>query len=367
MKKLGTIICLLVVAFGQVSIVLSAQRVKRQFSAIQALAGQLGSFPYTAVGCFRDAVAKPRPFPEMLANFRNQIDLTNPNSTIAKCAAKAYIGQFQYFGIEYQAECWSGPGANLTYNKFGPSSQCLNGLGGEESFFVYKFNNPPKPLPSPASLGCFPKHASVELRDGQKITMSQLRLGQEIKTLDLAGREKYSKVIAFLHREPSGLNRFLKFHLEGGADITLTLEHLIYIIPRKSLTRKVLFARDVKLGDKVITSGGVLRSVLRIEAVHDIGLYAPLTADGSLLSDGVFVSCYAHVRSHDLGHMIMAPVRTLRWVLEVIEEMSLLPQTLNYALGSAWDFTVNFYTNALLAFVNYLPFKDSILSVSPAV
>ena len=118
--------------------------VQLTFNFLPALAGQLGSFPYTGVGCFRDAIAKPRPFPEMLGNFRNQIDLTNPNSTVAKCAAKAYIGGFQYFGIEYLAECWSGPGGNLTYNKFGPSSQCTNGLGGDESLFVYKFNNPRK-------------------------------------------------------------------------------------------------------------------------------------------------------------------------------------------------------------------------------
>ena len=80
----------------------------------------------------------------MLANLRNEIDLTNPNKTVAKCAAKAYIGQFQYFGVEYMGECWSGPDGNLTYKKFGPSSQCLNGLGGDESLSVYRFKEPRK-------------------------------------------------------------------------------------------------------------------------------------------------------------------------------------------------------------------------------
>jgi hypothetical protein len=54
------------------------------------------------------------------------------------------MGQFQYFGIEYVAECWSGAGGNLTYSKYGPSSQCVNGLGGDESLYVYKFNSPRK-------------------------------------------------------------------------------------------------------------------------------------------------------------------------------------------------------------------------------
>lgn len=80
----------------------------------------------------------------MLGNFRNEIDLTNMNKTVAKCAAKAYVAQFQYFGIEYMGECWSGLGGNLTYNKFGPSSQCVGGLGGDDSLFVYRFNEPRK-------------------------------------------------------------------------------------------------------------------------------------------------------------------------------------------------------------------------------
>lgn len=80
----------------------------------------------------------------MLGNFRNEIDLTNVNATVAKCAAKAYIARFQYFGIEYMGECWSGAGGNLTYNKYGPSSQCVGGVGGDESLYVYRFNEPRK-------------------------------------------------------------------------------------------------------------------------------------------------------------------------------------------------------------------------------
>lgn len=340
-------------------------RTKRQFGAIQALAGQLANFPYQGVGCFRDAVAKPRPFPDMLGNFRNEIDLTNVNKTVAKCAAKAYIGQFQYFGIEYVGECWSGPGGNLTYNKFGPSSQCVNGLGGDESLYVYRFTEPPKPLPSPSSLGCFPAHATVELKNGQRIAMESLKVGHEVKTLDNNGGAKYSEVIAFLHRMPAGINVLLRFDLKGGLHITLTSEHLIYIVARDGMSRSAVFARDVQVGDKLVTSGDMVVPVLTITLVEGTGLYAPLTMDGNMFVDGVLVSCYAHVRSHELGHFVMAPVRFLKSALSFVENLfNVSPSVNNASSRYPSDTVLSSYTTALLALTNYLPFKESILSVS---
>ena len=198
--------------------------------------------------------------------------------------------------------------------------------------------------------------------------MAQLQLNQEIKTMDPDGGMKFSKVIAFLHRIPKGSYSFLRFSLEGGLQLTLTPEHLIHVIPREVFSRQVVFARNVKLGDKFVTSGGVMRSVLKITIVNDVGLYAPLTIDGSLLANGVFASCYAHVRSHELGHLMLAPVRGLWHALQVIQNLSFSLPSLDNLLGfTTWDTAVNFYTNALLAFTNYLPFKDSILSVSPSV
>ena len=220
-------------------------------------------------------------------------------------------------------------------------------------------------MPSPASLGCFPTHTTVELKNGQHITMDKLQLGQEVKTLDPNGRVKFSKVIAFLHKVPTGSYKFLRFDLEGGLKVTLTPEHLIYVTPQQAVVRQVAFTRDVKVGDKFVIADGVMKSVLKITSVDGVGLYAPLTDDGNLFVDRVLASCYAHVRSHELGHLMLAPIRALRWLLNIFAEISFVKSPLNNMLSAnAWDVSVNYYTNTLLTFTNYLPFKDSILSVS---
>ncbi len=198
--------------------------------------------------------------------------------------------------------------------------------------------------------------------------MAELQIGQEIKTLDPNGGVKFTEVIAFLHKIPTGSHTFLRFALEGDFEVTLTPEHLIYVTPRKALARQVVFAKDVKVGDKLVTSGGIMKSVIKITTVSEVGLYAPLTVDGDLFADGVLASCYAHVRSHGLGHLMMSPVRALRHALRMIGEISFTMLSMNnIRSANTWDTAVNFYTNTLLAFTNYLPFKDSILSVSPNV
>ena len=217
-------------------------------------------------------------------------------------------------------------------------------------------------------MGCFPSRTKIELKDGRQITMAELQVGQEVKTMDPNGAVKFSEVIAFLHKVPSASYRFLRFALEGGLAVTLTPEHLIYVTPHKSMSRQVVFARDVKVGDKFVASGGVLTSVLKITTVADVGLYAPLTADGDLFADAVLASCYAHVRSHELGHLTMAPVRALWWALTIAGDMLSAVTSLDNIRGSnAWHNTVNFYTNTLLALTNYLPYKDSILSISSSI
>ena len=198
--------------------------------------------------------------------------------------------------------------------------------------------------------------------------MAELKLGQEVQTLDLEEAVKYSEVIGFLHKVPTGSYRFLQFGLEGGLEVTLTPEHLIYITPQKSMTRQVMFARDVKVGDKLVASGGIMKSVQKIITVGDVGLYAPLTADGNLFADGVLASCYAHVRSHELGHHTMVPVRALWRILTIAGDIFFAVPSLDNILGSnAWENAVSFYANTLLAFTNYLPFKDSILSIASGI
>ena len=63
------------------------------------------------------------------------------------------------------------------------------------------------------------------------------------------------------------------------------------------------------------------RSILSVFCCHSFpfpGAYIPLTADGTIVVDGVLASCYASFFDHDLAHMIMLP---MKWFPEILEEV----------------------------------------------
>lgn len=97
---------------------------------------------FEAVGCFKDNHVKPRPLPIHVANLRPSIDWLNPNKTIEECAKRTlnhpYL-KLKYFGIQFYGECYSGVEGEKTYNRYGPSSNCVFGLGKDYANFVYRF------------------------------------------------------------------------------------------------------------------------------------------------------------------------------------------------------------------------------------
>lgn len=48
------------------------------------------------------------------------------------------------------------------------------------------------------------------------------------------------------------------------------------------------------------------------------GAFVPITMDGTLIVDGVFVSCYTSF-SHNIAHNVLAPIRWFPWLFETEE------------------------------------------------
>ena len=76
---------------------------------------------------------------------------------------------------------------------------------------------------------------------------------------------------------------------------------------------EVFYAREIDEGMHVLVLGGngLVRPsrVVSVEASARRGVYAPLTAAGNLVVDGVLASCYALVDSQSVAHAAFAPVR----------------------------------------------------------
>jgi len=173
---------------------------------------------------------------------------------------------------------------------------------------------------------CFPGEAMVHVRGRGPVPMVSLRAGDQL-LVERSRRGQqgldYEAVLGFLHvqRGPrqgaSGQWGFLTVvHARG--EFRVSANHIVFLT--KAGGRRDVLAASLRPGDLVLAAadGGLAASaVLAIRRdITDKGMFAPLTAAGTLVVDGVLASCYA-APAFDLGlphavaHVIFSPLRAL--------------------------------------------------------
>ncbi|XP_026796766.2 tiggy-winkle hedgehog protein [Pangasianodon hypophthalmus] len=163
--------------------------------------------------------------------------------------------------------------------------------------------------------GCFPGSALVYLSDGSTKHVEDLKEGDRVLAADELGNIVYSDFIAFLDRDVNMHRTFLVLETsERNVTLRLTAAHLVFVRDDSAASGMAAkFASGVKPGQEVFVweGRGRLRSarVERVYAVEDRGSYAPLTAHGTIVVDGVLASCYAAVEEHRWAHWAFAPLR----------------------------------------------------------
>ena len=188
--------------------------------------------------------------------------------------------------------------------------------------------------------GCFVGSSTVITSSGERKRLSDLAVGDSVLASDGDGGLHFSPVLLFLDRDPDEWRRFVEIRTESGHTLTLTPSHLLYArdgssdsvedSSRKSRAGSsnsiedappaeysdfdVLYAREIDEGMHVLVLDGRTgrarpSRVVSVEAAAWRGVYAPLTAAGNLVVDGVLASCYALVDSQAVAHAAFAPVR----------------------------------------------------------
>ncbi|KAI4491888.1 hypothetical protein M0804_003280 [Polistes exclamans] len=193
--------------------------------------------------------------------------------------------------------------------------------------------------------GCFPGKSYVRTEDGLRKRLDEVQLGERVAAMNSKGELIYSEVIAFLDRAPREKRQFVRLYTESGRVLTLTPAHLVPIEGRSTI-----FAARVKIGDQIlivdnknddditttinnnnnnnnnnielmenilnnkVSSGGNQRHirwdrVIKTKLVLEMGVFAPLTTEGTLLVDDVIASCYAVIDSQTLAHYSFFPLR----------------------------------------------------------
>mmetsp|Transcript_115654 Transcript_115654/g.326991 ORF Transcript_115654/g.326991 Transcript_115654/m.326991 type:complete len:716 (-) Transcript_115654:99-2246(-) len=175
---------------------------------------------------------------------------------------------------------------------------------------------------------CFPGEAIVTVRGSGRTRVADVEIGDEVLT-EHAGLLAYEPVLAYLHQRPAsarpdafvtvvheqGKLRASAAHLVMCADVdsadTADLRHRRSDKPVQDLRPgDVLLVAALNNGEALVPSR-VLE--LRQSSSH-LGMYAPMTASGTLIVDRVLVSNYAGAREyvsipHGAFHALFFPLR----------------------------------------------------------
>lgn len=173
--------------------------------------------------------------------------------------------------------------------------------------------------------GCFTGDSLVENSDGQRVPLSQVRVGDRILSLDMdSGKLVYSEVLLFLDRDPKQKKNYLRIRTKLGRTIKLTPSHLLLRTKNNdTAVKEAVYADEVRVGDQLFvrSAGGrefVVDTVVHIEWFFETGVYAPLTRTGTVIVDDVLASCYAVIHSQTVAHLAFAPYRLYANVLDSI-------------------------------------------------
>eukprot|EP00929_Paragymnodinium_shiwhaense_P086348 TRINITY_DN46872_c0_g1_i2.p1 TRINITY_DN46872_c0_g1~~TRINITY_DN46872_c0_g1_i2.p1 ORF type:complete len:468 (-),score=77.74 TRINITY_DN46872_c0_g1_i2:227-1630(-) len=147
---------------------------------------------------------------------------------------------------------------------------------------------------------CFPGHALVLSADGQNTRIAKTALGMELLGAESHGVMQRQPILAFLHMS-SGRgrtdNKYLNAWHQHGR-LRASANHMVLISVDETTMRSLPVAA-VMPGDVLLTLQDVEKPLVQSTVLavswetRQTGLFAPITASGTLIVDGALVSTYA--------------------------------------------------------------------------
>lgn len=159
-----------------------------------------------------------------------------------------------------------------------------------------------------SSRPCFPADSVVFKNGFLPVRMDDVRERMSILTRSLSGGGQYSDVFMFGHRNVEESHEYLEVCSEDERErcLTISREHYVY-----SALDRLQTAGSLHPGGFLQLANGSFVKITSIRKRRKVGLYSPVTLDGSLIVDGFRVSAYSSVTNPRLAHRALAPLRLL--------------------------------------------------------
>jgi len=158
------------------------------------------------------------------------------------------------------------------------------------------------PAPAPTDgggfFGCFSADATCEVKGMGQVLMRDISLGDKV----LVDTHKYEPVYSFGHRSPFMETIFLRISTVSH-QLVITGDHMVFLENGESVP-----ASHVQINDKLQLAENESELVTDIETIKKRGAYAPFTASGTIIINGVKTSTF--VAFQDSKTLVLSGVDT---------------------------------------------------------
>jgi hypothetical protein len=129
---------------------------------------------------------------------------------------------------------------------------------------------------------CFPGVAKLQVEDKGSVLMKDIKLGDKV----LVEGGKYEPVYSFGHYAQDVEAQYVKL-VSSTNSLEISKDHMVFVEGGRSIP-----ASHVKVGDKLELADGNTVVVKEIGAVQRQGAYAPFTASGTVIVNGIKASSF---------------------------------------------------------------------------
>jgi len=150
---------------------------------------------------------------------------------------------------------------------------------------------------------CFAMDVKVMLKSGKEKLMKDLNIGEEVMSDDQGGVTKF---LGWLDKHSDWKRYFLKITTNGGDQLTLTGNHIVFYFNNNASTST--YAEDLVPGDVLVGKNGEGKIIHSIETVVMTASLSPLTKSGTIMANNIYSSCYGSY-PHQLANLAMLPAR----------------------------------------------------------
>ena len=141
------------------------------------------------------------------------------------------------------------------------------------------------PTAAPANI-CFPGDVVVLVKHKGEVKMRDVGIGDLVLGMD----GKYSPIIAFMHQDFQASSQYVRIYTnDTSTPLDISGHHFVYRHDQKPVLPAFLQTEDVLLG----ADGMKPLLIVKIETLLNKGVFAPLTASGTIAVNGIVSSNYA--------------------------------------------------------------------------